>query len=55
VISLKSVKHFESNLDSFGENEEMKYDFTAHIVPASGSQVKSRHLVFTSEADIVAE
>jgi hypothetical protein len=55
VISSKSVRQLESNLDSFGEKEEMKYDFTANILPASGSHVKSRHLVFTTEVDIVAE
>jgi hypothetical protein len=55
VISSKPVRQFESNLDSFWEKEEMKYDFTANIVPASGSHVKSRHLIFTTEADIVAE
>ena len=55
VITAKTVKCFEINLDKYWEAQEFKYDHTANINLTSkpGSDVKSRSSIVEEEVDIV--
>ncbi|KAK3091034.1 hypothetical protein FSP39_016640 [Pinctada imbricata] len=54
VISSKSVKSFEANLDKHWENIDVKYDYNASITSTDGSHVKSRNSTVKAEVDKVA-